>query len=87
MPPLQVHISTEEEQTSEGERTVTLTGTPESVLLAQFLVQSNIDLFKKDHQQVGPLKSVGWQLLTNFCPPGWLPGLFLSWQWRQFKAP
>ena len=52
MPPLQVHISTEEEQTSEGERTVTLTGTPESVLLAQFLVQSNIDLFKKDHQQV-----------------------------------
>jgi len=44
----QVHISTEEEQTTEGERTVTLTGTPESVLLAQFLVQSNVDLFKKD---------------------------------------
>ena len=52
MPSTQVHISTEEEQTAEGERTVTLTGTPESVLLAQFLVQSNIDLFKKDHQQV-----------------------------------
>ena len=47
-PPPQVHISTEEEQTTEGERTVTLTGTPESVLLAQFLVQSNVDLFKKD---------------------------------------
>jgi len=46
----QVHISTEEEQTAEGERTVTLTGTPESVLLAQFLVQSNIDLYKRDHQ-------------------------------------
>ena len=46
-----MHISTEDEQTAEGERTVTLTGTPESVLLAQFLVQSNIDLFKKDHQQ------------------------------------
>merc|ERR1719347_420027 len=46
----QVHISTEEEQTAEGERTVTLTGTPESVLIAQFLVQSNIDLYKRDHQ-------------------------------------
>ena len=46
----QVHISTEEEQTAEGERTVTPTGSPEAVLLAQFLVQSNIDMFKKDHQ-------------------------------------
>ena len=46
----QVHISTEEEQTPEGERTVTLTGSSEAVLLAQFLVQSNIDMFKKDHQ-------------------------------------
>ena len=45
-----MHISTEEEQTAEGERTVTLTGSPEAVLLAQFLVQSNIDMFKKDHQ-------------------------------------
>ena len=60
-PLLQVHISTEEEQTAEGERMVTLTGTPESVLLAQFLVQSNIDLFKKDHQQVG-LAFIGGQL-------------------------
>ena len=62
MPSFQVHISTEEEQTAEGERTVTLTGTPESVLLAQFLVQSNIDLFKKDHQQVGLFTSIGEQL-------------------------
>ena len=45
-----VHISTEEEQTAEGERIVTLTGTAESVLLAQFLVQSNIDLYQKEHQ-------------------------------------
>ena len=62
MPSFQVHISTEEEQTAEGERTVTLTGTPESVLLAQFLVQSNIDLFKKDHQQVGLFTSIREQL-------------------------
>jgi len=44
----QVHISTEDEMTQGGERVVTLSGTPESVLLAQFLVQSNIDLYKRD---------------------------------------
>ena len=69
-----MHISTEEEQTTEGERTVTLTGTPESVLLAQFLVQSNVDLFKKDQANSRvprmliahtPLfRVVSWTLLT-----------------------
>jgi len=44
----QVHISTEDEMTPGGERVVTMCGTPESVLLAQFLVQSNIDLYKRD---------------------------------------
>merc|ERR1719402_438046 len=43
-----VHISGEEELTEAGERVVSLTGSPESVLLAQFLVQSNIDLHMKE---------------------------------------
>ena len=43
-----VSINTEGEVTPAGERLVLIKGTPESVLLAQFLVQSNIDLFKKE---------------------------------------
>jgi len=59
----QVHISTEDEMTPGGERVVTMSGTPESVLLAQFLVQSNIDLYKRDRDMErgpgfgGPLDS------------------------------
>jgi len=43
-----VNINTEDEVTEAGERIVVIKGSPESVLLAQFLVQSNIDLYKKE---------------------------------------
>lgn len=43
-----VNISTEDDATDTGDRVVVLKGSPESVLLAQLLVQSNIDLYKKD---------------------------------------
>ena len=43
-----VSINTEGEVTPAGERLVLIKGTPEAVLLAQFLVQSNIDMFKKE---------------------------------------
>merc|ERR1719369_2631166 len=46
-----VHISSEDELTDAGERIVSLVGSPESVLLAQFLVQSNIDLHMKDKSE------------------------------------
>ena len=49
-----VHISTEDEVTSEGERVVTMTGTKESVLLAQFLVQSNIEFFRRERDGLMP---------------------------------
>ena len=49
-----VHISTEDEVTSEGERVVTMTGTKESVLLAQFLVQSNIEFFRREREGLMP---------------------------------
>ena len=71
-----MHISTEDEQTAEGERTVTLTGTPESVLLAQFLVQSNIDLFKKDHQQQVSLLHIHLMAtltVSSFRVASWTP--------------
>merc|ERR1719150_1005423 len=53
----QVHISTEDEVTSEGERVVSMTGTKESVLLAQFLVQSNIEFFRRERDGLMPAKS------------------------------
>jgi len=43
-----VSINTEEEANDSGERVVVIKGTAESVLLAQFLVQANIDLCKKE---------------------------------------
>jgi len=43
-----VNINTEDEKNESGERTVVIKGSPESVLLAQFLVQSNIDLYRKE---------------------------------------
>jgi len=48
-----VNISTEDETSDEGDRVIVLKGSPESVLLAQLLVQSNIDLFKKDRSMRG----------------------------------
>ena len=53
---------------------MTLTGTPESVLLAQFLVQSNIDLFKKDHQQQVSLLHIHLTLTVfSFRVASWTP--------------
>ena len=43
-----VQINTEDEVTDDGERVVVIKGSQESVLLAQFLVQSNIDLYRKE---------------------------------------
>jgi len=43
-----VNISTEDEASEEGVRVLVLKGSPESVLLAQLLVQSNVDLYKKE---------------------------------------
>jgi len=43
-----VSINTEGEVTDTGERMVLIKGTAESVLLAQFLVQSNIDMFQRE---------------------------------------
>jgi poly(rC)-binding protein 2/3/4 len=48
-----VNVSTPDEVTPEGERIVFIRGTPESVMLAQFLVQSNIDLYKRDMSAKG----------------------------------
>lgn len=49
----QLHIRQEEELTADERaqptRMVTISGTQESILLAQFLVQSNIDMAVKDH--------------------------------------
>merc|ERR1712106_418871 len=62
----QVHISTEDEMTPGGERIVTMCGTPESVLLAQFLVQSNIDLYKRDRDMERDLGLEDQGHLDNF---------------------
>ena len=43
-----VSINTEGEVTDSGERMVLIKGTAESVLLAQFLVQSNIDIYQRE---------------------------------------
>jgi len=51
-----VSINTEDEKTDSGERVVVIKGSPESVLLAQFLVQSNIDLYKKERLRESSLK-------------------------------
>ena len=67
-----VHISTEEEMTVAGERVVTITGTAESVLLAQFLVQSNIDLYRRERDSgaaaTGQVPGTGPET-TSFPPP------------------
>jgi hypothetical protein len=67
----QVHIS-EQVQTN-GDCLVTLSGSEESILLAQFLIQSNIDLIMKDRQtqqQQPPPPSQGGSLYpTNQFDP------------------
>jgi hypothetical protein len=49
----QIHVAGEEEASPAGDVIVTVTGTEESVLLAQFLVQSNIDLAMKEMREQG----------------------------------
>merc|ERR1711862_345225 len=67
----QVHISTEDEMTPGGERVVTMSGTPESVLLAEFLVQSNIDLYKRDRDMERVLDLVDLStVLSRMRPSG-----------------
>jgi len=48
-----VNVNTEDEVTEQGERIVVIRGSPEAVLLAQFLVQSTIDLFRRDRSMGG----------------------------------
>merc|ERR1719433_1714872 len=44
----QIHIS--DQGSNAGDRLVTLSGSEESILLAQFLIQSNIDIIVKEEQ-------------------------------------
>ena len=66
----QVHISTEDEVTSEGERVVSMTGTKESVLLAQFLVQSNIEFFRRERDGLMPAKSESLNVFNQMSHAG-----------------
>ena len=43
-----VHVDEDGPPDAKGEKVVTLSGTKESILLAQFLVQSNVDMASKD---------------------------------------
>lgn len=43
-----VHVDEDGPPDAKGEKVVTLSGTKESILLAQFLVQSNVDMAAKD---------------------------------------
>ena len=43
-----VHVDEDGPPDAKGEKLVTLSGTKESILLAQFLVQSNVDMAAKD---------------------------------------
>ena len=45
----QVHIS--DQIHGNGDQLITLSGTQESILLAQFLIQSNVDIIRKERQQ------------------------------------
>ena len=63
-----VSINTEDEITETGERLVIIKGTAESVLLAQFLVQANIDLYKKERVGGPPLKQE--EYTDSMEPPG-----------------
>ena len=60
-----VHISTEDEVTPAGERKVTMSGSPDSVLLAKFLVTSNIEFFRREREGGGMAASQ--TLLDSFA--------------------
>ena len=60
-----VHISTEDEVTPSGERRVTMSGTPDSVLLAKFLVTSNIEFYRREREGGGMAASQ--TLLDSFA--------------------
>ena len=63
-----VHISSEDEVTSAGERIVKMSGSADSVLIAQFLVQSNIEFFRRDRDGGGgaQMGGAGGNVLDNF---------------------
>ena len=44
----QLHINQDDDTPAEADRVVTISGTEESILIAQFLIQSNIDIAMKD---------------------------------------
>lgn len=48
----QIHVAAEDEMSPAGDILVTVTGSEESVLLAQFLIQSNIDLAMKENEGI-----------------------------------
>ena len=48
-----VHVDEDGPPDAKGEKVVTLSGTKESILLAQFLVQSNVDMAAKDGNSEG----------------------------------
>jgi poly(rC)-binding protein 2/3/4 len=50
----QLHINQDEELPATGERVITISGTEECILLAQFLIQSNIDMAMKEG--LGPMQ-------------------------------
>merc|ERR1719471_1674876 len=60
-----VHVPSEEEVTPSGERVVRvkMSGSADSVLIAQFLVQSNIEFFRRDRDGGG---MSGGNILDNF---------------------
>ena len=60
-----MHISTEDEVTPAGERKVTMSGSPDSVLLAKFLVTSNIEFFRREREGGGMAASQ--TLLDSFA--------------------
>jgi len=68
-----VHIANEDEISASGEVLVTVTGTEDSVLLAQFLVQSNIDLVAKGTQDASQYDNLVQAGFIN-QPQVWLPG-------------
>jgi len=66
-----VHISTEDEVTPSGERIVSMSGSAESVLLAQFLVTSNIEFFRREREGQmmpgGGMAANSGNILDNFA--------------------
>jgi hypothetical protein len=57
----QVHVDEDAPPDAKGEKMLTLSGTEESVLLAQFLVQSNVDMAAKEREGGGQNGGPGGQ--------------------------